>query len=366
MGYKGADTLEGGSGNDEFRFFLFRTDSALATHDTVLDFEGAGVEGGDEIHISVSSYLSFRGEIAIAPVAGSSFGGTGNPNTVAAQAGAGNNLLDVFYTVSEGNTWLLFDDDDNGVLDATDSAIKFDGVHAFTVEDFTESTQRNFVTAGTPKSDAMSGTEDDDILFGLAKNDVILGLGGSDEMYGGAGNDYLDGGTGYNFMHGDGGNDTLTLKDSTNGGDAFGDEGNDTLIGSDMEFTYTSLNGGAGNDTLRAGTGYYTSMNGDIGNDVLVAGIGWDQMSGGSGADLFVMGSTWNTEGFADAIYDFEDGIDRIDLRGSGLTFADLTITDAEHGYTTLITSSAGQLEVSFNPFESIPGRITEADFIFG
>ena len=361
IAYRGGDTLECGSGTDAFKFFLFNASSPLSSTALVLDFEGAGAAGGDQIELSSGGSLSFRGAISVNLVVGAALSGD-DPNPVRAleQSGAGNGLIDVFYTVQGGNTWLLTDVNDNGVLDATDTAIQFNGVHAFTEADFTART--NFVIAGTNKSDNLAGTEGDDILFGLVKNDSIFGLGGNDDIYGGAGNDLLDGGAGFNNLYGDAGNDTLTLKDSDLGGSAYGGEGNDLLIGSDT--TFSSLDGGAGNDTLRAGSAGAYLLDFDGGNDQLMGGAGDDVFFGGAGADLFVFGATWTSEfGYQDVIADFEDGLDKIDLRGSGLTFADLAIDDS--GYSAIITSTAGRIEVTLVGQPSA-GAITQADFLFG
>ena len=351
VGYDGADRLRGDSGNDKFKFFLgsFEPSSPLATVDVVLDFERAGVLGGDQIELLNSGYLSFNGKISVNPVSG------------AILSGAGNGLNDVFYTVKSGNAWLLVDKNDNGILDVTDTAIQFNGVRAFTQADFTDKT--NFVVAGTNNADSLVGTEFDDVIFGLGGNDSILGLGGNDLIFGGAGDDTLDGGIGFDELHGEAGNDTITLKGSDIGGNAYGGEGNDVLFGSDVEFTFSLLDGGAGDDTLQAGTAGASLADFDGGNDRLVGGVGDDQFFGGAGNDLFVFGAIWTSpSGFQDVIYDFEDGLDKIDLRGSGLTFTDLAIDDS--GYSAIITSTAGQIEVTLVGQPS-SGAITQADFLF-
>jgi Ca2+-binding RTX toxin-like protein len=250
VAYQGGDTLEGGSGADEFKFFVFNPSSPLAASARVLDFEGAGAAGGDLVNLSSSPYLSFQGQIAVNPVAG------------AAMSGAGNGLTDVFYTVRDGITWLLADENDNGVLDATDTAIQFSGVQAFTEADFTAST--NFAIAGTGRADVLVGTQDDDVIFGLGGNDRLDGGAGNDILYGGAGSDTLKGGTGFDTLYGDAGNDTLSLKDSDFGGSAYGGEGADVLIGGDI--TRSTLDGGAGNDTLRAGAAGADMVDFDGGN----------------------------------------------------------------------------------------------------
>ena len=134
------------------------------------------------------------------------------------------------------------------------------------------------------------------------------------------------------------------------------------LIGGDT--TRSTLNGGAGNDTLRAGAAGADLVDFEGGNDRLVGGAGDDLFFGGAGRDLFVFGATWTSvTGFQDVIADFENGLDKIDLRGSGLTFKDLSINDS--GYSAIITSSAGQIEVTVVGQPSA-GALTQADFLFG
>lgn len=71
--------------------------------------------------------------------------------------------------------------------------------------------------------------------------------------------------------------------------------------------------------------------------------------------------STPLRRGGSDVLFDFEDGLDKFDLRSSGLVFADLTIVNED--FQTTITSSRGTISI----FESFDQRveITEADFLF-
>jgi Ca2+-binding RTX toxin-like protein len=270
--------------------------------------------------------------------------------------GAGNGVTELVYTIRGQDTWLLADENDNGVLDASDFAVRFTGVHHLTEADFTASTE--FVIAGTAGDDALAGTEGDDRILGLAGNDALSGLGGNDTLDGGAGNDLLDGGTGFDELHGAEGNDTLSLEQSDFGGSAFGEAGDDLLIGSAAEFAFSDLQGGEGNDTLQAGAGGGFLV-GDDGGDRLEGGAGNDFMSGGAGLDEFVFGAIWSSSiFFGDTISDFEDGVEKIDLRASGLTFADLTI--GTFGVSATITSIAGFIEVS-----GLAGQIAEDDFLF-
>jgi Ca2+-binding RTX toxin-like protein len=180
---------------------------------------------------------------------------------------------------------------------------------------------------------------------------VINGNGGDDELHGGDGDDVIDTGFGFDAAFGDDGDDTITI---TEYGSASGGAGNDTIFGSDADFAFSSLTGDDGNDVLVSGTGGGV-LDGGEGDDVLVGSSAGEAMYGGFGVDTFVFGTEWSY----DYIVDFEEG-EKIDLSGSGLTFADLTIEDL-FGFATVITSSAGQIQLSNVDWTTV----TEDDFIF-
>jgi Ca2+-binding RTX toxin-like protein len=355
IGDAGADRQTGGAGEDEFTFFLgsFNPSSPFSAPDTVLDFEGAGVAGGDEIRLS--ELLLFRGDLHVNPVAG------------AALPGGGNGLTDIGYSFKSGSTWLIADDDDDGRLDGADFAVKFSGTHAFTEDDFGSTS--DFVIAGTDGDDIITGTPDDDTIFGFAGNDTIDGGDGNDTVSGGAGNDLLIGSPdfGFDLLSGDEGDDTITLALAEFGGVANGGAGNDTLIGSDQPFgSFSQLMGDAGSDELIAGEAG-AEMNGGTGTDRLVSSAANDTLAGGrdefgilDGAqDLFVYGATpWGSD---TVVFEFEDGVDLFDLRGSGLTFGDLTIVN--DAFQDQIISSLGQIDILERLDE--PVDITAADFLF-
>ena len=210
----------------------------------------------------------------------------------------------------------------------------------------------------------INGTAFDDIIFGLGGNDTLAGRAGNDELHGGTGNDIIKGGSGFDNLFGDAGNDTVSLRTSNLGGNAYGGDGNDTLIGSVNEFSSSWLEGGAGDDVLIAGGSGTALVDFDGGNDRLVGGTGDDGFNGGAGSDTFVFTALWTSaSGFQDVIYDFEDGIDMIDLSTSGLTFADLTIDDT--GFSAIITSVAGRIEVSGFGQLGLGGTLTISDFAF-
>ncbi|RDI61750.1 hemolysin type calcium-binding protein [Microvirga subterranea] len=126
-----------------------------------------------------------------------------------------------------------------------------------------------------PARPVMSGTGGSNKLIGTADADVIKGLGGNDQIQGQAGNDRLDGGT-----------------------------GND------------KINGGAGSDLL-FGRG---------GRDSLSGGLNNDKLYGGANADTFIFRGKWGY----DRVMDFQDGLDKLDLRSNGLSFSKLAIRMAD------------------------------------
>lgn len=102
-----------------------------------------------------------------------------------------------------------------------------------------------------------------------------------------------------------------------------GTAGDDTLIGTAESDT---MIGDAGSDTLFGGGGDDTLHGGNAGDfvegdggDVLDGGTGNDLLNGGAGADTFVFAPGYGQ----DQIYWFEDGIDKLDLRGFGFSSFD-------------------------------------------
>ncbi len=111
------------------------------------------------------------------------------------------------------------------------------------------------------------GTDGNDFQVYLRdKTLVAYGLAGNDVITGNTANDYLNGSIGNDTLSGRGGNDYL-----------LGGEGNDVLFGNDGN---DFLDGGSGNDYLD-GFAYGVNSNADQ----------YDTLTGGGGADTFVLGS---------------------------------------------------------------------------
>lgn len=161
----------------------------------------------------------------------------------------------------------------------------------------------NDVIDGSNYSDLLSGFGGNDTLRGGPGDDTLEGDEGVDRLVGGNGDDQLRGGSGIDYL--EGGRDLDSLwggdgSDVINGGagndELLGETGDDQLLG---DVGHDALFGGEGSDTLDGGPG----------QDTLTGGAGNDLFIGGVGADVFVF------EAGADTIRDFQDGIDRIDLR---------------------------------------------------
>ena len=125
---KGADTLTGGAGADAFAFSVFDGDSTAVTLDTVTDFQGAGVAGGDELFLTPTflnpgTRLSFGG-LRSAPTSGTALGI------------AGDGVTAIFFAFDSGNTLVFGDTDDDGVYDDSDFTARVAGTQNLIASDF--------------------------------------------------------------------------------------------------------------------------------------------------------------------------------------------------------------------------------------
>ena len=109
-----------------------------------------------------------------------------------------------------------------------------------------------------------------------------------------------------------------------------GDHFNNEINGSSGD---NALYGEQGNDTINGGRGDDEIYGGED-NDTINGGAGDDWLDGGPGADIFV----FESGGGNDVIMDFEDGVDKIVLKGfktadgTAATLADFALTDATAG----------------------------------
>ncbi|MGP1386369.1 MAG: Ser-Thr-rich GPI-anchored membrane family protein [Thainema sp.] len=151
---------------------------------------------------------------------------------------------------------------------------------------------------GDSGDDTLYGGSQDDTLYGGAGVDFLYGETGNDEVYGGDSDDNLQGGEGVDKLNGDLGNDILSggagddfLYGSDGNDNLNGDEGADFLSGgNDHDFLYgasgnDTIEGGSGNDYIEGGSQNDT-LYGQLGNDILHGETGNDYLSGGDGNDM--------------------------------------------------------------------------------
>ena len=259
-------------------------------------------------------------------------------------------------------------------------------IYGTTGNDKTNGTSGNDIILGWASGGNANSPSGDDNLNGAAGDDSLAGGTGNDILIGDTGNDTLDGGTGIDILNGGVGDDTYiidslkdTIVEATNSGTdsvqsfvtytlganlenlkllgskaingtgnslnnfLFGNSLNNTLNGRagndilDGNFGNDILNGEDGNDRLQGGPGNDV-LNGGAGNDILIGvypgsvlppGLGEiDNLTGGAGADTFVLGDAENVfyddnnktnPGFADlaTINDFNPSQDKIQLKGT-------------------------------------------------
>jgi Tol biopolymer transport system component len=144
---------------------------------------------------------------------------------------------------------------------------------------------------GTPGRDNIKGTKHKDVVVALGGDDRIRTFTKADVICAGPGRDQVDAGDngeggGSDLVMAGPGNDKVTLGPEL--GRAFGEGGNDILLGSKGG---DALYGGPGNDLLRGGPNpLYNSdsLYGGPGNDRLFGGPGPNYLYGGPGRDVEV------------------------------------------------------------------------------
>ncbi|WP_211517658.1 LamG-like jellyroll fold domain-containing protein [Geitlerinema sp. PCC 9228] len=342
--------------------------SITSDNSSLLPADNVSVSAGGQAHQALLSLSPIDGEAGVATI------------SITVEDGDGNTLTEEF-TVN------ISDEDTGGNEDGnedSDSDSNADPSDESSASEATNNSDRDRADndvdgdAGNEETNAsnreetinklmdnhMTGSDSDDTLEGTAENDAVTAgngndavatFSGNDRLYGEAGNDIMNGNQGNDFVDGGDGNDILfggQGKDNLQGGN-----GNDILNGNLGE---DKVNGNDGDDILFGGQ-QADILNGGSGNDLLSGDLGEDTLTGGQGSDRFLLR---NVSG-PDIITDFEDGVDSLVLPTSefpvqpnGVTFEDLTITQAEGG--TVIS-------VNGNTMAGLTGvdasNITEDDF---
>ncbi|MFN3209316.1 MAG: beta strand repeat-containing protein [Roseovarius sp.] len=325
VGTGGADFIEGLAGDDDL--------NGLGGDDT-LD----GGDGNDTLNGSVG--------------ADSLIGGSGNDNIDGADGddfidgGDGNDVL----FGGDGDDELVGGDGDDRIRgdagnDTLSGGAGSDDLRTGGGNSVADGGLDNDTVIGGTGMDTLRGGDGDDLIKSASGNDSINGDGGDDIIRAGADNDIAHGDDGNDLILGQGGDDELmggAGQDRLLGG-----SGNDTLDGGSGDDT---LSGGGGNDELDGGEGD-DRLYGDVGDDILFNSAGQDRFEGGSGADTFVFDDhTVMGTGAAgrDLIFDFEDGIDVIDVSQMDADPSTAGIVDT---FTFVgasgFTGTAGEIQIS-------------------
>ncbi|MEJ2408065.1 MAG: calcium-binding protein [Novosphingobium sp.] len=141
------------------------------------------------------------------------------------------------------------------------------------------------------------GTADSDVIDSGGGTDAVHAEGGDDTVYGGANRDHLYGENGNDYLNGEGSNDKI-----------YGGVGDDTLVGGGQD---DRLYGGDGNDII----------NGGDDNDVLYGDNPADGNDNEGGHDIFL----FDADDGSDKVFDFEHGIDQVQLTDGGSYSLDYT-----------------------------------------
>jgi Ca2+-binding RTX toxin-like protein len=187
-----------------------------------------------------------------------------------------------------------------------------------------------------------SGTNTTLWAWGENGNDSLVGGNGADWFSGGDGNDTLLAGAGADYLEGNNGNDVLS-----------GENGNDSLYGGDGN---DSLSGGTGNDSIFGGAGDDAiRWNSGDGNDTIDGGTGYDTLTmyGDSiSEDFFITTGFGSGLGGVGSQFTNVEQIDVVGNSGNDL----LTISGNTNGGLNLITFNAGDGNDTLDGANSVVG----------
>jgi hypothetical protein len=285
-GFSGPVQLDGGAGND--------TLLGGAGDDTLLDGPGVNTLNGGPGSDTVVAAGNLNYTLTDARLTGAGVDNLAGVENARLTGGAGNNV----FVVSgwSGRAMLDGGPGSDAVLSVNDAD--------FTLTDarLTRSTGGDFALASIETAQLVGGAGNNVLdASGFTGATFLTGGPGDDTIRGGAGTDTLLESGNVDFVLSDTqltglGTDTLSGLEVVR---LTGGAGNNLLDASAFSGR-AELDGGAGNDTLRAAQGASIllggagndTLTGGAGNDVLIGGAGADALSGGDGDDLLIHGTT--------------------------------------------------------------------------
>ena len=392
-GGRQADYLFGGAGDDIYVVDVGGSHPEDAVRDQVSEAAG---EGTDTVLASATYWLAANVEnLTLTGVAAISAHGNGLDNVLTGNAAANRMYGAGGADRMSGGAG----DDDYQVENAGDVVVEAAGEGIDTVQSEISYTLADNVetlllvgtrtSMGTYVDQAIDGTGNalNNRLYGNSASNILDGGAGADLVVGGGGNDRLAGGAGDDRLEGGDGNDIYTVASADDLLVELAGQGSDTArasisytLGDNVEHLAllgraaidgtgnrlnnrltgnvgdNRLDGGAANDVLAGGLGNDILIGGD-GADRLTGGAGQDLLSGGLGADTFLFVEEADSPvAAADAIADFAQGLDKIDLTGidaDALAAGDQAFTFiGTEAFAGGGAAGAGQLR-----FEQVDGR---------
>jgi Ca2+-binding RTX toxin-like protein len=306
-GTAGADTLQGGAGDDQI-FGMGGADvlsGGAGVNSFIVGIDQSPVSAGAAGLVHITDWsgldkLAFTAEAA---------GSAANTVSIAAPdfATALSQAEMVFaggamkYVVAQvGADAVVIDSQDQAVVLSNTTASTIDPLD-FLGQDLTRVTPPAVpLTPGIGVLQAGGGQTD---VEGGSGGDTITGWAGGDYLRGNDGDDSIQGGAGFDDINGNKGADTIAGDLSVGSDWLVGGQNNDSITAhAGANLVYGNL----GNDTLQGGNGA-DIIRGGQGDDVLTAGSGNQFLSGDRGDDTVNAGSG------NDTIHSSQDaGIDRI------------------------------------------------------
>ena len=346
-GGAGDDTLIGGTGDDTLVAGnnTGAGDSLLGGtgNDVLIDsYWNATLDGGSDADLFVLGY----GDATV-------IGGEGGTDDDTISFAEANDAVSITLTGDEAGTYQDSDGDDGSFtgienFELSGQGDTLSGAAASARMQVDAGAGADSIEGGSG-ADSLDGGSGNDTIRGGSGSDTITGGTGNDSILGGDGNDVLDGSDGEDTIDGGAGNDTLLGSFDTGVGDTFiGGTGIDDLWidGSDVAAFAFDINLAAGSDQFGNTYSGIENVYGGAGDDTLQGDANDNILSGGDGADRFVV-----VDGFGnDTISGGSGGNDDDVLDLSALTFGvTVSYTGAETG-----TITDGTDTLSFEDIERI------------
>ncbi|ABA76442.1 MULTISPECIES: M10 family metallopeptidase C-terminal domain-containing protein [Pseudomonas] len=309
-GRGGADTMEGGAGND-----TYYVDNV---GDVVIE-RGSSLSEIDTVISTISYTLGANVENLILQGGAENLNATGNALNNTLRGNAGNNLLDGgtgadIMIGGLGNDTYVVDSLLDTVIETSNLPTEIDTVLS-AVNFALGANLENLTLLGTADING-NGNAQNNVLIGNAGNNVLNGMGGLDTMIGGAGHDLyiLDqaGELGLIQEQANEGTDTLYISYVAGAGTTVIDLNRNNLLNVE-NVTLDNIN--TGPFTVLGNTSSNVLI-GNIGNNVLDGGIGADYMAGGAGND------TYYVDNIGDTVVETGNSLTEIDTVLSTVSYA--------------------------------------------